>query len=201
MLLYRPPRISQDGTMASTASKKSKSANARTNQQTSPIKAGAHLTFTEPGDEPEAVISRLDAALGSGDSDLPSQFLTEEDRGSPVWISQHMEEREEPVPEEGEEASEEGGDEPEEEEKQQVSKEGEGEMEEEEGEEEEEDEEDEDEEEEEEEDMSVVEGLNVTLLPHQIRGLAFLLSREEGKARGGILADDVGAALSWLLGV
>lgn len=65
---------------------------------------------------------------------------------------------------------------------------------EEEGEEEEEDEEDEDEEDEE-EDMSVVEGLNVTLLPHQIRGLAFLLSREEGKARGGILADDVGAAL------
>lgn len=47
------------------------------------------------------------------------------------------------------------------------------------------------EEEEEEEDLSVVEGLNVTLLPHQIRGLAFLTSREEGKARGGILADDV----------
>jgi len=65
----------------------------------------------------------------------------------------------------------------------------------EEGEEEEEEEEgEEEEEEEEEEDMSVVEGLNVTLLPHQIRGLAFLLSREEGKARGGILADDVGAA-------
>ncbi|PWW80738.1 hypothetical protein C7212DRAFT_274068 [Tuber magnatum] len=40
--------------------------------------------------------------------------------------------------------------------------------------------------------MSVVEGLNVTLLPHQIRGLSFLLSREEGKARGGILADDMG---------
>ncbi|KAG0130845.1 putative SNF2 family helicase/ATPase [Tuber indicum] len=40
--------------------------------------------------------------------------------------------------------------------------------------------------------MSVVDGLNVTLLPHQIRGLAFLLTREEGKARGGILADDMG---------
>jgi hypothetical protein len=51
------------------------------------------------------------------------------------------------------------------------------------------------EEEEEEEDMSKVEGLNVSLLPHQVRGLAFLLSREENKARGGILADDVRMSL------
>jgi hypothetical protein len=47
------------------------------------------------------------------------------------------------------------------------------------------------EEEDEEEDLSYVDGLNVRLLPHQIRGLDFLQSREEGKARGGILADDV----------
>jgi SNF2 family DNA or RNA helicase len=53
-------------------------------------------------------------------------------------------------------------------------------------------EDEEEEEEEEEEDMSKVEGLNVSLLPHQVRGLAFLLSREENKSRGGILADDMG---------
>ncbi|KAA8897611.1 SNF2 family N-terminal domain-containing protein [Sphaerosporella brunnea] len=47
-------------------------------------------------------------------------------------------------------------------------------------------------EEEEEEDPSKVEGLKATLHPHQVRGLAFLLSREEKKARGGILADDMG---------
>jgi len=51
----------------------------------------------------------------------------------------------------------------------------------------------EEEEEEEEEDLSRVDGLNVPLLPHQVRGLAFLLSREEKKAKGGILADDVGS--------
>lgn len=49
----------------------------------------------------------------------------------------------------------------------------------------------EDEEDEEEEDTDVVEGLNVKLLPHQVRGLKFLRGREQGKARGGILADDV----------
>lgn len=49
----------------------------------------------------------------------------------------------------------------------------------------------EEEEEEEEEESDVVDGLNISLLPHQIRGLKFLRSREEGKARGGILADDV----------
>lgn len=56
------------------------------------------------------------------------------------------------------------------------------------------DEEDEEEEEEdgEEEDLSHVDGLKVNLLPHQVDGLNFLLSREEGKNRGGILADDVG---------
>lgn len=43
----------------------------------------------------------------------------------------------------------------------------------------------------EEEDLSHVDGLKVKLLPHQIDGLNFLLSREEGKNRGGILADDV----------
>lgn len=47
------------------------------------------------------------------------------------------------------------------------------------------------EEEEEEEETNRVEGLNVTLLPHQVRGLAFLQAREEMKGRGGILADDV----------
>lgn len=56
-----------------------------------------------------------------------------------------------------------------------------------------EDEEEEDEDEEE-EDSDVVDGLNVKLLPHQIRGLRFLRGREEAKARGGILADDV-----WIL--
>lgn len=45
-------------------------------------------------------------------------------------------------------------------------------------------------EEEVEEDGSV-DGLNVTLLPHQIRGVDFLLHREEGNFRGGLLADDV----------
>lgn len=41
------------------------------------------------------------------------------------------------------------------------------------------------------EEADKVDGLDVTLLPHQIDGLAWLLSREEKKARGGILADDV----------
>jgi hypothetical protein len=59
-------------------------------------------------------------------------------------------------------------------------------------------EEDEEEEEEEEEDLSYVEGLKVRLLPHQIRGVAFLKSREEGKGRGGILADDVCSMFSHL---
>lgn len=58
---------------------------------------------------------------------------------------------------------------------------------------------DEEEDDEEEEDMSHVDGLKVTLLPHQIRGLAFLLSREEGKNLGGILADDVGSHSGRLL--
>ncbi|KAF8243219.1 hypothetical protein K440DRAFT_647612 [Wilcoxina mikolae CBS 423.85] len=41
--------------------------------------------------------------------------------------------------------------------------------------------------------MNRIEGLNVTLLPHQVRGLAFLQSREEKKGgRSGILADDMG---------
>ena len=61
----------------------------------------------------------------------------------------------------------------------------------EEAEEEEEEEDDDDDEEEEEEDESVVPGMNVTLLPHQIRGLRFLRNREEGKNRGGLLCDDV----------
>ena len=60
-----------------------------------------------------------------------------------------------------------------------------------ESEEEEEDEEDE-EEDEEKEDESLVPGMNVRLLPHQIRGLRFLSNREEGKNRGGLLCDDVG---------
>ncbi|RPB25678.1 hypothetical protein L211DRAFT_856730 [Terfezia boudieri ATCC MYA-4762] len=34
--------------------------------------------------------------------------------------------------------------------------------------------------------------MNVTLLPHQIRGLRFLRNREEGKNRGGLLCDDMG---------
>lgn len=51
--------------------------------------------------------------------------------------------------------------------------------------------EEEEEEDEEEEESDVVDGLNISLLPHQIRGLKFLRNREEGKARGGILADDV----------
>ncbi|KAK6539075.1 hypothetical protein TWF694_010616 [Orbilia ellipsospora] len=49
----------------------------------------------------------------------------------------------------------------------------------------------EEEEEEEEEDGSV-DGLKVTLLPHQIRGLAWLLKQEDSKVKGGILADDMG---------
>lgn len=62
---------------------------------------------------------------------------------------------------------------------------------------EEEGEEEEEEDEEEEDESDVVDGLNVSLLPHQIRGLKFLRSREEGKARGGILADDVGISFCW----
>ena len=55
------------------------------------------------------------------------------------------------------------------------------------------DEEEEEEEEDDEEDEdNVIEGLNVNLLPHQVHGVRWLLSREEGKARGGILADDMG---------
>ena len=50
---------------------------------------------------------------------------------------------------------------------------------------------DEGDEEEEEEEDGTVEGLKVTLLPHQIRGLDFLINRESGKHKGGILADDV----------
>ncbi|KAF3925451.1 hypothetical protein ABW21_db0204513 [Orbilia brochopaga] len=47
-------------------------------------------------------------------------------------------------------------------------------------------------EEEEEEEDGHVEGLKVTLLPHQIRGLAWLLKQEDSKVKGGILADDMG---------
>ncbi|GAA5933497.1 hypothetical protein JCM10213_001290 [Rhodosporidiobolus nylandii] len=36
------------------------------------------------------------------------------------------------------------------------------------------------------------EGLKVTLLAHQVQGLAWLKDREKGKKRGGILADDMG---------
>ncbi|KAF3921942.1 hypothetical protein ABW20_dc0102427 [Dactylellina cionopaga] len=50
----------------------------------------------------------------------------------------------------------------------------------------------EDEEEEEEEEDGTVEGLKVTLLPHQIRGLAWLLKQEDSKVKGGILGDDMG---------
>ncbi|KAK6354999.1 hypothetical protein TWF696_004126 [Orbilia brochopaga] len=46
--------------------------------------------------------------------------------------------------------------------------------------------------EEEEEEDGHVEGLKVTLLPHQIRGLAWLLKQEDSKVKGGILADDMG---------
>ena len=38
----------------------------------------------------------------------------------------------------------------------------------------------------------LVEGMKVKLLPHQVRGLRFLLRREEGESSGGILADDMG---------
>ncbi|KAK6351285.1 hypothetical protein TWF718_004450 [Orbilia javanica] len=48
------------------------------------------------------------------------------------------------------------------------------------------------EEEEEEEEDGNVDGLTVTLLPHQIRGLAWLLKQEDSKVKGGILADDMG---------
>lgn len=59
-------------------------------------------------------------------------------------------------------------------------------------------EEGEDDDEGEEEDLAHVEGLKVRLLPHQVDGVQFLLSREEGKKRGGILADDVSLILcSW----
>lgn len=59
-------------------------------------------------------------------------------------------------------------------------------------EEEEEEDEEEEEEEEEVEDPEKVEGLDVDLLPHQIEGLDWLLSRETAKVKGGILADDMG---------
>jgi len=52
-------------------------------------------------------------------------------------------------------------------------------------------EEENEEEDDDDDEMNRVEGLNVTLLPHQVRGLAFLQSREEKKGRSGILADDV----------
>lgn len=50
----------------------------------------------------------------------------------------------------------------------------------------------EEEEEEEEEEDGHVDGLTITLLPHQIRGLAWLLKQEDSKVKGGILADDMG---------
>lgn len=40
--------------------------------------------------------------------------------------------------------------------------------------------------------VQVPSSLLCTLLPHQSRGLHWLLSRETGKKRGGILADDMG---------
>lgn len=65
--------------------------------------------------------------------------------------------------------------------------------------EEEEEEEEEDEEEEEEEDDGVVEGLKVTLLPHQVEGVRWMCDKETGRKsskgifpKGGILADDMG---------
>ncbi|EPS41568.1 hypothetical protein H072_4536 [Dactylellina haptotyla CBS 200.50] len=48
------------------------------------------------------------------------------------------------------------------------------------------------EEEEEEEEDGTVDGLKVTLLSHQIHGLAWLLKQEDSKIKGGILADDMG---------
>jgi SNF2 family DNA or RNA helicase len=44
---------------------------------------------------------------------------------------------------------------------------------------------------EEEEDDGTVEGLNVKLLPHQVQGVRWMRKQEDGKPRGGILADDV----------
>jgi SNF2 family DNA or RNA helicase len=33
--------------------------------------------------------------------------------------------------------------------------------------------------------------LTVKLLPHQVQGIQWMMSREEGKKKGGILADDM----------
>ncbi|KAG0140768.1 hypothetical protein CROQUDRAFT_664734 [Cronartium quercuum f. sp. fusiforme G11] len=41
-------------------------------------------------------------------------------------------------------------------------------------------------------DAAMPEGLNCKLLPHQVVGVNWMRSREEGKKRGGILADDMG---------
>ncbi|KAK9853665.1 hypothetical protein MYU51_005015 [Penicillium brevicompactum] len=64
---------------------------------------------------------------------------------------------------------------------------------------EEDDDEEEEEEDEEEEDDGVVEGLKVTLLPHQIEGVRWMCDKETGRKnskgifpKGGILADDMG---------
>ncbi|KAJ5549987.1 hypothetical protein N7535_002071 [Penicillium sp. DV-2018c] len=66
-------------------------------------------------------------------------------------------------------------------------------------EEEEEEEEEEDDEDEDEEDDRVVEGLKVTLLPHQVEGVRWMCDKETGRKtskgifpKGGILADDMG---------
>lgn len=55
-----------------------------------------------------------------------------------------------------------------------------------------EDEEEEESEGEEIDEPEKVEGLDVDLLPHQVEGLDWLLSRESAKTKGGILADDMG---------
>lgn len=41
-------------------------------------------------------------------------------------------------------------------------------------------------------DAAMPEGLSCKLLPHQVVGVNWMKSREEGKKKGGILADDVG---------
>ena len=111
------------------------------------------------------------------------EWYEDEENTPRVLIERKAEEPEVSVGEEDEKEEkekEEEGEEPEEEEEEEEEEEGE-----------EEEEEEEEEEDGEEEDESIVPGMNVRLLPHQIRGLRFLSSREEGKNRGGLLCDDV----------
>lgn len=62
-------------------------------------------------------------------------------------------------------------------------------------------------EEEEEDDDGAVEGLNVRLLPHQVDGVSWMMDKEIGKRKngilpkGGILADDVSFLMITLFGV